>query len=75
MNFETIVAHADNGATVEIATLHHEGKEFTAHGAILDLSNGHAYVYADENRTLTDFQGNILGIWQTVSTWRPARSR
>jgi hypothetical protein len=48
MNFETVVDQTDNGTTAEVVTLHHEGHEFTAHGAILDLSGGYVGCYVRE---------------------------
>jgi hypothetical protein len=40
---------ADNGATLELATIIHEGHEYTAHGAILDFDQGYVVAYVDED--------------------------
>jgi hypothetical protein len=70
------IATATNGATAEVATVVHEGREFTALGACVDLENGiiSAYVGAslaqDDNGVkylpghlfrLSSFAGEAIG--------------
>jgi hypothetical protein len=70
-------AYADNGATVEIATITHNGREFTNHGAVIDLDSGHVAAYITDDmyldnarRVLTDWSGNRIGDVKIVSQWR-----
>jgi hypothetical protein len=49
MEFTTTTAQATNGATMEVATLHHDAHEFIAHGAIIDLSGDYVGCYVREN--------------------------
>lgn len=73
---ETITA--DNGATIVLATIVHDGHEFTAGGGSVDLDNGHVYAYVDDRRTrgkLTLWNGETIGQWTLVSTWGVCRQR
>lgn len=47
---ETRVEHvtAGNGAAVEVATIVHEGRDFTALGAVMDLERGIVSAYVSE---------------------------
>lgn len=50
----------------------HEGKTYTAGGAVVTYSN--IVAYPDVGGTLKDWHGNVLGTWRTVTTWRTPRS-
>lgn len=52
----------------ELGTIVHDGKEFTNLGASVD--DQYAYVYVKDNGTVTDWHGNRLGTYRTLSTWR-----
>ncbi len=66
---------ATNGALVEIGTIMHEGKEFSAQGSVIDPASGVIIGYPKGNQ-LTSWNGNIIeGLsLQVVSTWKTPRS-
>jgi hypothetical protein len=46
-------ATATNGAKVELATIVHRGREFTANGSTIDLERGHIVAYVDSGPVAT----------------------
>lgn len=68
-----IVTHTQpNGATVEVATITHEGKEYTAFGAFFDEEHGiiHAYTGGIPGAyKLTSFDGRDIANLTLVSTY------
>lgn len=79
---ETIVA-TDGQAKVEIATIKHEGKEYSAMGAYISDNYVVGYISKAEpvenfphvtQHWLTTWQGEKIGRAYVVSTWRTPRS-
>lgn len=70
LRFKTSIETAPNGATVETATVIHEGREFTSGGAIVDKANGLivGYVSSDGAR-LTTFEGETIAPIKLVRRW------
>lgn len=65
---------ATNGAHVEVATLTHNGHNFTNLGSIVDHSRGVVVGYVGKGNTLTTFDGKQLGTVREVSKWRTPNS-
>ena len=72
-----------DGATVELATVVHNGKEFTNMGAIVSDNYVIGYLQCDHDShghhqhgtgILTDWQGNQIGTYRIVKMWRTPRS-
>jgi hypothetical protein len=61
-----------DGATVELATVVHEGREFTNLGAV--VADDYVVAYLGKDGKLTDWQGNVIGTYRTVSSWRTPNS-
>lgn len=71
MNSKSETVTATNGATVEIGTIVHEGREFAAQGSVIDEQQGVIVGYPKGNRLQTwngkDIEGLVLRV---TSTWR-----
>lgn len=71
----TVLA-ADNGATLEVATVTIGGHEYTNSGAEIDIAGGHVACYLQPNERksgggqLTTWQGDVIGNYWTTGTWR-----
>lgn len=67
---ETRVIHATdaNGHPVEVATIIHEGHEFTALGSCLDPER--PVVYCMGNHQLTTWEGAYIGWYEVTRTYR-----
>lgn len=64
---------ADNGASIELATIEHEGKEFTAFGSIIDHARGIVVGYPsmiDGKLCLSTWDGKAITSLHVVSKWR-----
>lgn len=71
-------------ATVEVGTVEHEGREYTAMGSMVDATNGRAVAYVGAVcardaygrpvHKLTAWDGCQLGTAVEVSRWRTPRS-
>lgn len=65
------VAKGPNGATAEVVTLSHEGREFTAFGAEIDHANGVLVGYvSSDGKSLTKSGGEVICPLQFVSKYR-----
>jgi hypothetical protein len=53
-------------------TFTHEGRQFTSGGAV--VSDLFIIAYLGKDGTLTDWHGNKIGTWSTLSSWRTPRS-
>lgn len=76
METRTETLTADNGATMVLATITHEGHEFTAGGGSVDLAGGHIYAYANGKATrgsLVLWNGTVIGRWHETSRWKERR--
>lgn len=71
MEIRTEVAAGPEGATAEIVTLVHEGREFSALGAVVNHAEGYlvGYVSAD-GKSLTKSGGEAICPLQFVSKYR-----
>lgn len=56
----------------EIGVVIHEGRSFSAWGAVVTPDAAAAYLGADG--VLTNWQGEPIGTYRVVSTWRTPRS-
>ena len=65
----------NNGATIEVGTVKHEGKEFSALGSVIDEVSGVIVGYPKGN-TLQTWDGKAIeGLTLRVtSSWRTSRS-
>ena len=72
-----------DGATVELATVVHGGREFTNLGAVVSEKYVAGYLQMDRDShgeqlntvgNLTDWQGNVIGTYRIVKIWRTPRS-
>ena len=59
--------HKQNGVTVEVATIIHEGCEFSNLGAVIDHSAGYVAGYV-AGSTLTNWQGEVIGSVRVISS-------
>lgn len=57
-------------ASVEIATIIHEGREFTALGSVIDHERGRVAAYRRTGGILTNWGSKEIGTYHVVSTWR-----
>ena len=57
-------------ANFETATMHFQGRSFTAGGAV--VTPDRIFAYTDGKGGLTDFEGHVLGTYRVTSTWRQA---
>ena len=78
-----VETHVDenHGATVEVATMMHEGKPYTALGSVIDIQNGIIYGYIKNDPSLpsgrfllTTFESKVLCPIHRLSTWKTPRS-
>lgn len=75
--FRSEIGSAPNGARVEIATITHEGRDFTALGSVVDHARGFVvgYVTRDEHGPnpstyrLTTWEGTTIAPLRLVNTW------
>lgn len=84
MNFRVETVKAADGAKAELATLTHEGREFTAFGSCVDLGRGHIVAYVRTGHghlhnkyfDLVTFGGRHMGVLKKTgeSTGWPDRS-
>lgn len=72
-----------DGATVELATVVHEGREFINLGAVISDSYVAGYLQSTKDShgermnavgNLTDWHGNVIGTYRIVKMWRTPRS-
>jgi hypothetical protein len=65
---------AANGADVEVATLIHDGREFTNLGAVIDEAQGYIACYItrreDGRYDLTNFEGKVIAPVKLVSSYK-----
>lgn len=69
MDSRVEVASTETGAKVEIATVLHDGKEFTAMGSVVDHKAGRVTGYPKGN-VLQTWDGKPIGTCTVTSTWR-----
>lgn len=72
ITFTVEQATGPNGATAEVATMHHEGRSFTALGSIVDEAAGYlvGYVYNRDGRLfLGTFEGAELCPLKLTATY------
>ena len=53
-------------------TITHEGRSFTADGAV--VTDARLIAYLGKDGVLTDWHGNQIGTYRTVSTWKTPHS-
>jgi len=71
MDTRVEVVEATNGATLELATIIHEGKEFTARGSIIDKAGGYLVGYVScDGLEFHTWSGEKICRLQHVSSWR-----
>ena len=61
------------GGFVELGIVEHEGREFSAGGAVVDEYAIVGY-FGSTGDTFTDWQGNTIGHYVILSTWKTPRS-
>lgn len=49
-------------------TITHQGRQFSAGGAV--VTDTHLIAYPVANGVLKDWHGNVLGTWRELSSWR-----
>lgn len=70
METRTELQRGPDGATAEVVTLVHEGREFSALGAVVDPANGYVVGYvSSDGKSLTDSGGVPIFAIRQVSTW------
>lgn len=76
MDSSSVIGTASNGAAVEVATISHNGQEFTALGSVIDHESGYAMAYVGsqtkpcQRGTLTTWDGQPLGTYYVISNWQ-----
>lgn len=77
MEFRTEIVPQANGAKVEVSTMIHEGREFTAMGSVIDHANGRVTGYVrvtKDGPQLVTFTGEVIAKLSVVSRWtQPGR--
>jgi hypothetical protein len=61
------IPYVEHGCTVQ-----HEGRSFTAGGAV--VTDDRIIAYPGKDGILQDWHGNAIGTWRVLSTWRTPRS-
>lgn len=70
IDFKSVWTKAGNGADIELATVVHEGKEFTNLGSIVDKENGYVVGYCSSDmKEVGTWDGKRLGTLRIVSKW------
>jgi hypothetical protein len=70
MDYRSEHVTADCGAKLELATVIHEGREFTALGAIIDEKQGFIFGYVSRDETeLRTWDGQAICPLRRVSSW------
>lgn len=71
MNFRSERITMDNGAVTEIATIVHEGREYTAEGSYVDEAGGLIFGYVSQDgESLTTWRGERICQLRKVSEFK-----
>jgi hypothetical protein len=70
METQVETVETTNGATLELATIIYNGNEYTAQGALIDTERGLAVAYVSDDGTLTDWEGNQIGRYHVISSYK-----
>lgn len=71
MDFKSEHVTNDNGAKLELATVIHEGREYTHFGSIVDENRGLIIGYpSKDEKSLLTWDGQVICPLRRISSWK-----